>query len=64
MSPMKQLEQLIKENHGELVRQKKHRVYRFPDHRIFVMANTPSDHRAFRNNMRTLKRFLNERTAA
>ena len=46
-------------NHGfDLVRQKKHKVYKRGDGTTFVTASTPSDRRAERNQMSTLCRVL------
>jgi hypothetical protein len=52
------VEALIKQHGGKLVRTKRHFVYRFPDGRCFTLAGTPSDMNAELNNMTTLRRFL------
>jgi hypothetical protein len=36
----------------------KHNKYRLPDGQVFVMASSTSDHRAMRNNLAELKRYL------
>lgn len=54
----KQIEDLLREHHAELVQEHPHRKYRFPDGRKFVMAFTPSDHRAVKNALRSLRNFL------
>jgi hypothetical protein len=41
-----------------LVRQKNHQVWRLPNGRHYVMAQTPSDGRAGRNQAAVLKRLL------
>jgi predicted RNA binding protein YcfA (HicA-like mRNA interferase family) len=56
-----EIEKLLHENGAVLVRQKKHRVYRFPDGREVVMASTPSDHRATLNKLTFLRRMLDGR---
>ena len=59
MNERKDVEALIKEHGGVLVRQKKHQVWKFPDGRIFTMASTPGDCvHAERNNMTDLRNFL------
>ena len=52
------VEALIKQHGGKLVRQHKHFVYKFPDGRCFTLSGTPSDYLAERNNMTNLRRFL------
>lgn len=49
---------LIRVYGGQLVRQKKHLIYRFPNGAAFTVAKTPSDSRAWRNSLGTLKRLL------
>jgi len=55
---MTAIQKLLKRCGAELKRQHKHQVWRLPDGRNFVMAATPSDHRAAQNQMRMLKRML------
>lgn len=55
---MNESERLAKEHGGVLARQRKHRVWKFPDGRIFVMPSTPSDRKAEANSMSDLRRFL------
>lgn len=43
------LERIIRDQGFELARQRKHKVYKHPDGRTFVMASTPSDWRAGQN---------------
>jgi predicted RNA binding protein YcfA (HicA-like mRNA interferase family) len=47
-----------------LARQRKHRIFRFRDGRIWVVPKTPSDVHAWRNNLSDLRRRLNLRTVA
>lgn len=58
MNERKDVEELIRQHGGKLARQKKHHVWKFPDGRNFVMAATPGDIRAERNNMANLYNFL------
>lgn len=55
---MTAIQQQLKRCGAKLVRQHKHQVWRLPDGRNFVMANTASDHRAEKNQMRDLRRML------
>ena len=41
-----------------LVRQKNHQIWRLPNGRNYVMAHTPSDGRAGRNQAAVLRRLL------
>lgn len=52
---------LLKEHGAVLERSKKHRVYRFPDGKIFVMGSTWSDRFSEENNYRDLLKLLNIR---
>jgi hypothetical protein len=52
------LEAMIKEHGGRLARSKKHSVYRFPDGRIFVRAQSPSCPRSDKNSLADLRKFL------
>lgn len=48
------------EQHGAtLVRQKRHNIWRFPDGRIFVQSQTPSDERTAKQQWMTLQKLLN-----
>jgi hypothetical protein len=58
VDPQHQLIELLHRNEFDLVRQRKHRVYRNPDGLVFVTASTPSDRRASQNALSTLKRIL------
>lgn len=50
---------LLKTNGAKLVRTKKHKVWRFPDGRIFTMPSTPSDSaHGDKNLLADLKKFL------
>jgi hypothetical protein len=52
------VEALIKQHGGRLVRSKRHFVYKFPDGRCFTLACSPSDVNAELHNMAKLRRFL------
>jgi len=52
------IEALIKQHGGKLVRSKRHLVYKFPDGRCFTLSSTPSDVFAERNNLTNLRRLL------
>jgi hypothetical protein len=64
MNPQDQLIKLLHEHSFDLVRQRKHKIYRNPDGLIFVTASTPSDRRAPQNALSTLKRMLRHLDAA
>lgn len=48
----------LKRSGAVLVRQKNHQVWRLPNGRNYVMSQTPSDHRAARNQLKVLRRLL------
>jgi hypothetical protein len=50
--------ELLQEHNFELVRQRKHKIYRNPDGITFVLASTPSDRNASDNALATLRRVL------
>lgn len=54
----RKIEEMISTAGGEQVRQRKHRVYRFADGRVFVRSSTPSDFRTDLNTISDLKKFL------
>lgn len=58
MSFLRQIESLLHENHAELVRSKKHRVYRFPDGRNWVVAGSPRSDSSWKTNLHDLRKFL------
>jgi hypothetical protein len=58
MNPEDRLIELPDEHNFDLVRQRKHKIYRNPNGMTFVVASTPSDWRASRNSLATLKRML------
>ncbi|MBV8206160.1 MAG: hypothetical protein JO041_05150 [Acidobacteria bacterium] len=64
MNPKDQLMELLAANSFDLVRQRKHRVYRNPEGQTFVVASTPSDSRAWQNALGTLKRVLRQANSA
>lgn len=56
--PKSTLESLIEEHGGVLVRQRKHRVYRFPNGTTFTVASTPECPFAYDNALSFLKTLL------
>jgi predicted RNA binding protein YcfA (HicA-like mRNA interferase family) len=52
--------ELLQEHGFDLVRQRKHKIYRNPDGLTFVVASTPSDRQAPQNALSTLKRILRQ----
>jgi hypothetical protein len=64
MNPEAQLQCLLDEYDFKLARQRKHKVYKNPDGKTFVMASTPSDRRSSRNALSTLKRICRPLTTA
>lgn len=58
MSVWDKVHALLRDHGAQIVRTKKHVVWRFPDGRIWVHASTPSDVKAGENNYRDLRRFL------
>jgi hypothetical protein len=57
MNPEDQLVELLRLHDFGLVRHGKHKIYRNPDGLTYVNASTPSDRRASRNALATLKRL-------
>ena len=49
---------LLKENRAELVRRRKHEVYRLPNGNIFVTGLTQTDDRGWRNRLAQLRKLL------
>jgi hypothetical protein len=49
---------LLKAHGAVLARSKRHRVWQFPDGRVFALASTPSDHRAEANQYADLRKLL------
>ncbi|MGA8489392.1 MAG: hypothetical protein WB711_03155 [Terriglobales bacterium] len=58
MNPQDQLMELLEQHKFDLVRQRKHRIYRNPDGLVFVTASTPSDRRSPHNALADLRRIL------
>lgn len=56
--PEKQLNNLLRDNRFQLVRQTHHKVYRNPEGKVFVTSLTPSDYRWSQNALTTLKKVL------
>jgi hypothetical protein len=60
--PKISIEKIIKEKGGVLVRQKKHKVYRFPNGQVFTSSATPSCPLAYANALTSLKNLLGVHT--
>jgi len=55
--PKDEVLSILKQCHAKLVRTKRHRVWRFPDGRIFTQSSSPSDVNADRQQLRDLRRM-------
>ncbi len=64
MNPQDQLMELLQEHSFDLVRHRKHKIYRNPDGLMFVTASTPSDRQAPQNALSTLKKILRQANSA
>ena len=60
MNPQDRLMDLLLEHNFDLVRHRKHKIYRNPDGLTFVTSSTPSDRRAPQNAISALKRILRQ----
>ncbi len=58
MNPQQQVMTLLHKNGAELLRQKRHFVFRLRSGRRWITPKTPSDSRSWRNNLADLKRTL------
>jgi hypothetical protein len=58
MNPEIEINRIITEHKGVLVRQNKHEIWRFPDGKQVVLASTPSDRRAAANKLSVLRNVL------
>lgn len=61
MDDIDKIHELLKTHGATLERTKKHKVWRFPDGRIWVVAGTPRSSQSHRNNYHDLCDFLNSR---
>lgn len=59
MTALAKHDALLRQHNFILVRQNKHKVYRNPEGKVYVVGNTPSDCRWAQNALRTLKRVIN-----
>lgn len=53
-----EIENILREHGAVLHRRKKHKVFRFPDGKVFIQSSTSSDERSAANNLTDLKRLL------
>src|SRR5580704_8020529 len=58
MDSKEEVFRLLKEHKASLIRQRRHRVYRLPDGRIFVTSLTQTDERGWRNCLAQLRKLL------
>lgn len=58
MNPQTRIEQLLKEDGAQLVRHKKHAIWKLSNGKTFVLPSTPSDGRALRNAVKGLENLL------
>ncbi len=58
----KRTQEILRSVGAELVRQSRHAIYKLPDGRGFVQAKTPSDWRASRKSLASLRRVVNTAT--
>ena len=58
MSTDDEIDSLLDQHGAVLKRTGTHNVYELPDGRIFVLAKTPSDHRASKNSIAALRKLL------
>lgn len=64
MDPAKQLKEMLKQDGAELLRHKKHLVYRLSNGQNFVVPSTCSDHRGLLNAVKDLEKRLGLRAVA
>lgn len=55
---LKTIEQVLAASGAQLLRQRKHRIYGWPSGHRWTVPSTPSDCRAYQNNLAHLRRFL------
>jgi len=58
MDSKEEVFRLLKEHKANLIRQRRHRVYRLPDGRIFVTSLTQTNERGWRNCLARLRKLL------
>jgi hypothetical protein len=63
VSPQRAVFTMLNDAGAVLVRERKHKIFRFQDGRIWVIPSTPGDSRAWRNNLAGLRRRLAVRTS-
>ena len=54
-NPVKEHEELLRQHRFVLVSENKHRKYKDPEGRVYIVSKTPSDWRAWQNALTTLK---------
>lgn len=63
MDPQVQIDRLLKQDGAQLLRKKKHAVYRLSNGKNFVLPSTGSDSRGSRNALKGLENLLGLRSA-
>jgi hypothetical protein len=63
MSPQHEVFTILNNVGAVLVRQRKHKIFRFPSGLIWVVPCSPSDSRAWMNNLASRRRHLAVRTS-
>jgi len=58
MDSKEEVFRLLKEHKAEFIRQRRHRIYRLPNGRIFVTGVTQTDERGWRNRLAQLRKLL------
>jgi hypothetical protein len=58
MSPQREVFTILNDAGAVLARQRKHKIFRFQDGHIWVVPSSPSDSRAWLNNLAGLRRRL------
>jgi hypothetical protein len=60
MTRTAEIDFLLRIHHAQLVRTKKHRVFKLANGKIFVQSNSASDVRAEKNSLSVLRRLVRE----
>jgi hypothetical protein len=58
MDAKSEIFRILKEHRAQLVRSKKHHVYKLPNGKTFVTGITPTDERGWRNRLAQLRKLL------
>jgi hypothetical protein len=58
MDSRQEIYRLLRDHRADLVRHNRHKVYRLPNGALFVMGETRTDYRGWRNGLAQLRRLL------